>query len=353
MLAPFVIKHYGSLQQLTDYCRALPKVELHAHINGSISRETCQKLINKKKLTNSEFADFVIPDYELEDIFGFFPIFSKFIYKLTTDTESISFVTKEIINDFMLDGVKYLELRTIPRACLESAMTRESYVQAVLSCLELFTQDEIIVKLILGVDRRNSLEEAMETVDLAIKYQQMGIVGVDLCGNPSAGNIEELLPAFVKAKENGLGVTIHLGEIPSSVSEHSSLITIPPDRIGHGTYLDPLGKEFLIKNNIPIEMCMTSNVLCKTVKKFEDHHIKEFLDLKHPCVLGTDDKGIFLSDLSMEYGIAASTFSLTQRQLYELSYQSIDYIFSNNSTKESLKAQWNAWWKQAEYANLN
>ena len=78
-----------------------------------------------------------------------------------------------------------MQLRLMITICMLSAMTRESYVQAVLSCLELFTQDEIIVKLILGVDRRNSLEEAMETVDLAIKYQQMGIVGVDLCGNPS------------------------------------------------------------------------------------------------------------------------------------------------------------------------
>ena len=64
-------------------------------------------------------------------------------------------------------------------------MTRDAYIRAVLSCLELFTQDEIIVKLILSVDRRNSLEEAMETVDLAIKYRHKGIVGVDLCGDPS------------------------------------------------------------------------------------------------------------------------------------------------------------------------
>ncbi|CAH1770462.1 12471_t:CDS:2, partial [Entrophospora sp. SA101] len=121
---------------------------------------------------------------------------------------------------------------------------------------------------------------------------------------------------------------------------HPSMLSISPDRIGHATHLDPDSKKYLAENPIPIEMCMTSNILLNSVKSYQEHHIKDFLFIKYPCCLSTDDKGVFFSDLSDEYAIAASTFSLTQQQLYELSYQCIDCIFDNDVTKEHLKTLW-------------
>ncbi|CAJ0925455.1 16770_t:CDS:2 [Entrophospora sp. SA101] len=122
------------------------------------------------------------------------------------------------------------------------------------------------------------------------------------------------------------------------------MLSISPDRIGHATHLDPDSKKYLAENPIPIEMCMTSNILLNSVKSYQEHHIKDFLFIKYPCCLSTDDKGVFFSDLSDEYAIAASTFSLTQQQLYELSYQCIDCIFDNDVTKEHLKTLWKAVW---------
>jgi adenosine deaminase len=146
---------------------------------------------------------------------SFFPLF-KLIYQLTDDIEAIKITTKDVIDEFARDGTKYLELRSTPRKYADTDLkTKDHYVQAVLSVVNQ-PRDDIVVKLILSVDRRNTLEEAMETVDLAIKYKNQGVVAVDLCGDVHAGSFDTLKSAFLKAQEHGLKVTLHFCEVSFS-----------------------------------------------------------------------------------------------------------------------------------------
>lgn len=143
---------------------------------------------------------------------SFFPLF-KLIYQLTDDIEAIKLITKDVVDEFAHDGIKYLELRSTPRKYENTDLkTKEDYVRAVLSVIN-EPRDDIIVKLILSVDRRNTLDEAMEAVDLAIKYQNQGVVAVDLCGDVHAGSFDTLKPAFLKAQQHGLKVTLHFCEV--------------------------------------------------------------------------------------------------------------------------------------------
>ncbi|CAI2170803.1 3278_t:CDS:2 [Funneliformis geosporum] len=352
METTFILTQYGSLKSLEKYCIDMPKIEVHAHINGSISPETLQQLVERKKEKKPHLAQFIIPKKKLDIIDDFFPIFN-FVYQLTDDEESIGFITESVIQDFKKDGVKYLELRTTPRND-KNGMTKESYVCVVTSVIQKFSYSEhgIIVKLILSVDRRNTLEEAMETVNLAIRYKNKGIVGVDLCGDTSKGHIDNVKPAFIRAKEHGLKVTLHFGEVEANIPEHASMLTIPPDRLGHATHLDPESKDFIYAKNVPIEMCMTSNVLCNTVKNYQEHHLRDFILMKYPCCICTDDKGVFFSDLSNEYVIAASTFSLNPKNLFELSFQSIDYIFDCDDIKIQLRKIWNDWYESYNFGAI-
>ncbi|CAB4394543.1 adenosine deaminase-like protein-like protein [Rhizophagus irregularis] len=350
---PFILTQYGSLENLEKYCRDMPKIELHAHINGSISPETLQQLVERKKEKKPHLAQFTIPKRKLDVINEFFSIFNV-VYQLTDDDESIGYITESVILDFKKDGVQYLELRTTPRSDKNGMMTKESYVGIVLSVIQKFSYSEhgIIVKLILSIDRRNTLEEAMETVNLAIKYKNRGVVGVDLCGDPSKGHIDNVKPAFIEAKKHGLKVTLHFGEIEENIPEHASMLELSPDRLGHATHLDPESKDYISSKNIPVEMCMTSNVLSNTVKNYREHHIRDFLITGYKFCICTDDKGVFFSDLSTEYAIAASTFSLDPKSLFELSFQSIDCIFDNDETKLQLRKIWNDWYSSSKNSLL-
>lgn len=164
-------------------------------------------------------------------------------------------------------------------------MTKYSYLEAVTKVLKDPHSHDMIVKLIVSIDRRNTLEEAQEVVDLALQFRSQGVVGIDLCGDVCQGSFETLKPAFVRAQEQGFPVTLHFNEIQDNVREAPGLLAIKPDRLGHATLLDDFCRKTIYEQNIPVEICMTSNVLCKTVSSFEEHHIKELLNDKHPFVL--------------------------------------------------------------------
>lgn len=93
-------------------------------------------------------------------------------------------------------------------------MTKESYLDAVLSVIQEPRRDnDIIVRLIVSIDRRNSLEEAYEAVRLAVQFRSRGIVGIDLCGDVMKGSFAELRPAFEEAQRHGFKITLHFNEV--------------------------------------------------------------------------------------------------------------------------------------------
>ncbi|KJZ76248.1 hypothetical protein HIM_04330 [Hirsutella minnesotensis 3608] len=145
---------------------ALPKIELHAHLTGSVSRRTLHEIWLRKKAsgeTDLEDPLEVMPedkhDYNLET---FFPLFSSYIYALLTDEASIRYATTSVLDDFLADGVVYLELRTTPRAT--GALSAEAYVRVLLETMADFEAahgDAMRARLILSVDRRHSPETAV------------------------------------------------------------------------------------------------------------------------------------------------------------------------------------------------
>uniref|UniRef100_UPI00358FE9BF adenosine deaminase-like protein isoform X1 n=1 Tax=Myxine glutinosa TaxID=7769 RepID=UPI00358FE9BF len=231
-------------------------------------------------------------------------------------------------------------------------MTRRSYVEAVLNAIrspEISALD-ITVRLLLSIDRKNGAMVAMETVKLAQEYLLTSddcVVGVDLSGNPKVGHWRDFYPALQVARNTGLKLSLHLAEIPGQDEETQALLELRPHRIGHGTFLKASRNgtselvEHVRKLKIPLELCLTSNVKCQTVKTYHEHHFKFWFDQSHPCTFCTDDKGVFSTTLSEEYGIAATTFGLSPKQLWDISYNSIDFAFAQHDVKDKLRFTWN------------
>lgn len=134
--------------------------------------------------------------------------------------------------------------------------------------------------------------------------------------------------------------------MPSQLEETDLLLNLPPDRIGHGTFMHPEmgGSQNLVdkvvQKNIPLELCLTSNVKGQSVPCYSKHHFKYWYLMGHPSVICTDDKGVFATELSQEYKLAATTFGLSQEAVWKLSQQAIDYIFAPDTVKEQLKQKW-------------
>ncbi|XP_062061746.1 LOW QUALITY PROTEIN: adenosine deaminase-like protein [Lepus europaeus] len=334
-----------------DFYLELPKVELHAHLNGSISSNTMKKLIAKK-------PDFKIHDEmtmidkgkkrTLEECFQMFQI----IHQLTTSPEDILMITKDVIKEFADDGVKYLELRSTPRRENATGMTKKSYVESILEGIKQSKQEnlDIDVRYLIAIDRRGGPSVAKETVKLAEEFflsTEDVVLGLDLSGDPTIGRAEDFLEPLLEAKNAGLKLALHLSEIPNQGKETQMLLDLLPDRIGHGTFLNSSEGgsldlvDFVRQHRIPLELCLTSNIKSQTVPSYDQHHFGFWYSIAHPSVICTDDKGVFATYLSQEYRLAAETFNLTQSRVWDLSYESINYIFASDSTRSELRKKWN------------
>ncbi|KAF7547455.1 hypothetical protein G7Z17_g7722 [Cylindrodendrum hubeiense] len=308
------------------FTKLLPKIELHAHLTGSISVSTLHDIWQERKKKGDDLSleDPVLalpPEKVYYNVFtsaNFFPLFDGYIYELCSSIDAIRFATQQVLRDFEQDGVRYLELRTTPRENVTNPFSKEDYVSTILDCIREFGRERMSTYLILSIDRRNSVAQAMETVELAIKYKDRGVVGVDLCGNPTKGNVGIFRPVFEKAQSSGLKITLHFAEVPesSTTQELQTLLSYQPDRLGHVINVPDDIKEDIARRGIGLELCLSCNVHAKlTPGGFAGHHFGYWKDKGCPISLCTDDVGIFRSSVSNEYRLAAEHFNFDRGDL--------------------------------------
>ncbi|PLB43522.1 Metallo-dependent hydrolase [Aspergillus steynii IBT 23096] len=332
-----------------EFTQLLPKIELHAHLTGSISRQCLHDIWVQKKAQDPDLSVddpwVIMPpgkvDYSLST---FFNVFSQSIYHLCNDLPSIAYATTSVLTDFLNDGVRYLELRTIPRPSPTAAFTRHEYLDTVLTTIEQFrlSNPDLTIALILALDRATtSAPDALAIVDLALAHRARGIVGLDLCGNPTKGDVAIYGPAFAKAKEHELGVTLHFGEVarPATPGELETLLGFEPDRLGHVIHVPGPVKEEIVRRRLGLELCLSCNVHAQMFDGgFTDHHFGEWWrGAECPVVLCTDDVGFFCSPVSNEYRLAAEHFGLSRTDVLRMCRDSVEVIFGGEEEKARLR----------------
>jgi adenosine deaminase len=205
---------------------------------------------------------------------------------LVTDIASITSTTTAVLNSFQSDNVVYLELRTTPRSIPSAGISTDLYISTVcraISDFEALPTTTLRTKLILSIDRRNTLEQADATLRVALTYRPM-VVGLDLCGDPSKGDVALFGPVFARGKAEGLGLTLHFGEVPDTINpgltaELETLLSFEPDRLGHVIHVPEAIKSKIKEKGIGLELCVTCNVKAGMIAKGAvagDHHFGEW-----------------------------------------------------------------------------
>ncbi|KAF2962704.1 hypothetical protein GQX73_g10868 [Xylaria multiplex] len=246
-------------------------------------------------------------DYNLET---FFPLFSSYIYRLVDDAASLRYSTISVIQDFANDGVAYLELRTTPRAFPREDLDKEAYVNHVIIAIDEAQQrfPSIQVRLILSIDRRNTLAEANKVIELAVSFSRRGVVAVDLCGDPTQGDVSLFTPAFEQARARGLKITAHFAEAEYSATEAEleTILRWMPDRLGHVIHVpEHVKTQIAARLGIGLELCLSCNVQARMiVGGFDAHHFGQWWRVDGVVVVPcTDDVGVFGSPVSNEWAL--------------------------------------------------
>ena len=337
------------------FCRRLPKCELHAHLNGSLSTQTMRRLLDYHHHTfpgevpHRDLHEYIEKNRTMESFdFSIFDV----VRSITDTPTAVAMATRDVIREFQSDGVRYLELRSTPRA-VEGRMTKlENCSSIIKEIVEAENEGlPIVVKFLLSVDRRK-LDEFDENMRiwwlLKEKYPRI-MAGIDISGDPRVDDITKIIPRLMEMRQRDVKVTIHLAEILNE-NETLAILGYRPDRIGHGTFIHPstggtqAQLDALVKSKTPVEVCLTSNVLCKTSPTYKDHHTRYLHNTGVISVMiSTDDKGVFKCTLSGEYELAMTNFEWSRETLYEISLKTIDHIFATDDVKEKLRTEWEAW----------
>ena len=196
----------------------LPKVEIHAHLHGSVRYSTLRELIEARNMTDS-ISKFVMDqdDHGLaERPFELFPI----VHRLVNSMDIVIRILREMVEDYLAENTIYLEIRSSPRG-LEDGSTVKDYIQTVvqhIASLNKLHEGKIIVKLIAGIDRSKNINDGRMIYQYAKEFQyyegEKIIVGMDFAGNPSGGTFMDFQDLFNEIQASNLfHVTVHTAEI--------------------------------------------------------------------------------------------------------------------------------------------
>ncbi len=314
-------------------------VDLHLHIDGALSVDTVIALAKMQGVTlptenREELFELLTAPKDCENLNEYLERFS-LPCSLMLTKETISEAVYRVQEDLKKNGLIYAELRFAPQLHTAKGLTQEEVVQAAIDGLN---RSDFKANLILCCMRGNeNVKENRETVRLAAKYRNHGVVAVDLAGAEALYPTETFKETFEYAKELGLDYTIHAGEAAGADSVKTAL-DFGAKRIGHGVHsvTEKAVMDELKEKNIPLELCITSNLQTKAEESLETYPIRELMEHGVIVTLNTDNPTVSNTTMKKELDLAKESFELTDEEIKELLLNAVKYSFADAETKAFL-----------------
>jgi adenosine deaminase/aminodeoxyfutalosine deaminase len=303
---------------MPDFLLELPKAELHLHLEGSVEPETLHELDPSTSV--EEFRAL----YSYSDFDAFLKAFGA-VGKLLRTPEAYALATTRLLERLAAENVRYAEIILAAGVVLWKEGNFAEIFDAVQAAA---AASPVAVRWILDAVRQFGVEPAMQVVELAAERVGQGVVAFGIGGSEERGPASWFGDVFRCAKSAGLRLTAHAGEGTSPQSIWEAL-ELGAERIGHGISAidDPALLCHLSEREIPLEICITSNLVTGVVKRPEDHPVRRLYDAGVPITLNSDDPAMFRCTLTNEYRLAAREFGFTEGELRGIAANGFRYAF--------------------------
>lgn len=315
----------------------LPKVELHLHLDCSLSFDVVRQL--DPQISEEEYREqFIAPD-KCRDLADYISR-SESAVALMQDREALQLVTKDLFTQLEADGVIYAEIRFAPLLHTRKDLSPEEVVNIVNKAVdEQAKATGIEAGIILCTLRHYSGDQSMKTVKLVEQFSGSRVVGFDIAADEAGFPIDNHIPAFEYANKQGLNCTAHAGEACGAESVWETIKHFNPSRIGHGVRSaeDDELLDYLREHNIHLEVCPTSNVQTNVFETIHDHSIDMLYKKGISLSVNTDTRTISNVTLDEEYKTLSDIFAWDVDQLYRCNLEAVDHAFTDDTTKEKLR----------------
>jgi len=310
----------------SSFIQALPKAELHLHMEGSVTPATLVELRQRHgKAGTLEEAQAL---YQYKDFLGFLMAFKTLTEDLQTP-EDYEIVTYRLMEQLKAQNILHAEVYVSAGVCLWRKQDFDAIFEGLESGRVRGKRDFGVSLLwIFDAVRQFGAEPARKVFELAVKYRDRNVVGIGIGGDEKKGPAELFREQYAYAAEHGLRLTAHAGESDGPESIWGAL-NLAAERIGHGLTAieDRELMEELSTRQIPIEICLTSNLRTGCCAKLQDHPVRRYFDQGLMITLNSDDPAMFGSTLNQEYELAQKEFGFTDEHLRELARNSFEASF--------------------------
>lgn len=328
--------------------RALPKTDLHCHLDGSMRLETILELAQAQGVrlpaeTKEGLARAIHMGEECKSLEDYLVAFDVTCSVLQTE-EALYRAAYELGIDAAAEGVRYLEVRYAPVLHQAKGLKLTHIVDSVLEGLRAAKHEtRIKYGVILCGIRHMGPDISLRLAELCVAYKNRGVVGFDLAGAEANFPAKQHREAFQLILKNNVNCTAHAGEAYGPESIGQALHYLGAHRIGHGVRLREDGDllNYVNDHRIPLECCPSSNVQTRAVTDIKAHPLKFYFDYGLRVTINTDNRLITDTTVSREYLIAHQQLGLSLEDLTTIMVSGFKSAFLPFREKQDLLRQVN------------
>jgi len=331
--------------KIYKFIERMPKVELHVHLEGSIKPETVLLLAqrNNIELPIKTLAD-VISFFRFKDFKHFVDVFTLITscLKAVDDYELISY---QFGCECARQNIRYAEVTfSMATNCRLTGLSWQDILEAL-------NRGRSKAKIEFGVDcgwvfdiLRDEPDTQNFVADVVLNSRDKGVVALGLTGNENAATSDKFVKTFDNIRKHCFGIVPHAGETCGPESICGVIKQLHADRIGHGVRCveDPILMDFLKQKQIPLEVCLTSNICLGIFHDFKTHSLKKLWDSGLFITINSDDPALFDTDLNNEYKILVDNFGFDLDDLEQVSLNALHASFLPDDKKLEVDQEFRA-----------
>ncbi len=319
-----------------NWYTAVPKVELHLHLEGAIPHEALWELVKKYGGESS------VPTLDaLKNRFRFrdFPHFiDTWVWKnqFLREYEDFTFIAEAVAADLEAQNISYAEVFYTPSDFFRRGLETQCLTEAIRTGLSRVPAIEIA--LVADTCRDNGPENALRIVSEISEVRNLGVIGITIGGSEQSYPPEPFAEAYEKARILGFHTSAHAGEAAGPESIWGAIRSLKVERIGHGTRAteDRRLMQYLADHKVPLEVCPLSNVRTGVVKSIEAHPVRRLFEQGLAVTINTDDPKMFGNSLSQEYEVLETTFGFSREDIRRVILQGIEASWLSKERKALL-----------------